>query len=493
LDITNGAKFKTQSNSCYAAGIRKKRNNAMNSPRVSDATAARLFDQASSLERAGDFPAALKLMARLVDAHPAMATLHMKHGAIFWSNGEFERAIASFDQAIRLEPGNAEAFFCKASAQQSLGEDQDALANYDRALTVRPTYVEALNNKAVLLREAGDVEGAIMTYSAAIQADPDCVQAWVGKALCELLMGDLESGWRSYEWRKKRFGPIGAPSQSPAWQSEDLAGQTLLIQAEQGLGDTIQFCRFAKHAKVLGAKVILQVQDRLTKLISTLDPKIAVIKASDPAPACSYHIMLLSMPGIFRTRAKNVPSQDVYLRADDRLIPQWKSRIGTEGFKVGIHWQGEKAWEGIDKRSDKERSFPLDLFHGISQIPGIRLISLQKNEGLEQLGTLPPDMAVEVPGRDFDDGPDAFADSAAILANLDLVITSDTALAHLAGALGRPVWLALQYVPDWRWQLLRSDSPWYPHMRLFRQPSRGNWPAVFRAIENELRFAIGAT
>lgn len=461
--------------------------------RVADAAAARLFDQVSSYQRSGDFPAALEVMARLVSAYPAIATLHMKQGTILWSNNEFQRAIASFDQAIKLEPDNAEAVFCKASVQQSSGNDRDALENYDRALTIRPHYVEALNNKAVLLREAGDVEGALKAYGAAIRVEPTCVQAWVGKALCELLLGDFEAGWRSYEWRKKRFGPVGGPSKSAAWQGENLAGKTLLVQAEQGLGDTIQFCRYAKDARDTGAIVTLQVQDRLAKLIGTLDPDIAVAKASDPAPICDRHVMLLSMPGIFWAKTHSGPGNAAYLSADNKLTSRWRERIGMHGFKIGIHWQGEKKWDRIDKRSDKERSFPVDLFQGISQIPAVRLISLQKNDGLEQLGALPAGMAVEVPGHDFDDGPDAFADSAAIMANLDLVITSDTALAHLAGALGRPVWLALQYVPDWRWQLGRRDSIWYPHMRLFRQPSRGDWPAVFDAMEGELRSAVGAT
>lgn len=460
-------------------------NDAMSFGRVTDAAAAQLFDQASSHQQAGELPAAIAVMARLVKAYPAMAALHIKHGTILWSNGDFERAIASFDQAISLEPANAEAYFCKASAQQSLQADQDALANYDRALAIRPAYVEALNNKAVLLKEAGDVRAAIAAYRAAIDAEPSCVQAWTGKALCELLTGDFEAGWRSYEWRKRRFGPVGSPSQAPAWQGEDLAGKTLLIQAEQGLGDTVQFCRYAKQAKALGAKVILQVQDRLAKLIATLDPEIAVIRSSGALPVCDYQVMLLSMPGILGS--DHGVRDGAYLSADRDLIARWKERIGAKGFRVGIHWQGEKKWDGIDKRSDKERSFPLELFRGISQISGIRLISLQKNDGLEQLQALPAGMQVESPGFDFDEGPDGFADSAAIMANLDLVISSDSAIAHLGGAIGCPVWLALQYVPDWRWQLGRPDSLWYRHMRLFRQPSRGNWPAVFTAMETELR------
>ena len=434
-------------------------------------------------QQSGDFPAALQLIDRLVDTYPAMAALHLKRGAIRWSNKQFHQAIESFDQASRLEPGNADAFFCKATAHQSLGQDAQALADYERTLAIHPRHVQALNNKAVLLREAGRVREAITAYEKAIGADPNCSQAWVGKALCELLLGDWEKGWRSYEWRKMQFGPWGSRSRSPEWRGETLAGKTLLIQAEQGLGDTVQFCRYAKLAKKAGAKVILQAQDRLTRFLSTLDPNISVVPGSDPAPECDYHVMLLSMPAICGTEENMIPGKDAYLAAAPDRVARWKGRIGTDGFKIGIHWQGERKWEGVEKSGDKERSFPLHAFRGIAQIADVRLINLQKNDGVEQLAGLPDGMHVELADQEFDTGSDSFLDTAAIIANLDLVITSDTAIAHVAGALGSPTWLALQHVPDWRWQLDRPDSPWYPRMRLFRQSERGDWSSVFKAME----------
>ena len=460
--------------------------------RVTDAKAAQLFDRAAVYQQSGDFPAALQLLDQLVDAYPAVAALHLKRGTVLWSGRHFPEAIESFNQAVNLEPSNAEAFFCRATAHQSLSQDEHALADYERALAINPRHVQALNNKAVLLREAGRVRAAINAYVAAIDADPNCTQAWVGKAICELLLGDYANGWQSYEWRKKRFGPWGSRSSSPAWRGEPLADKTLLIQAEQGLGDTVQFCRYAKLAKELGAKVILQVQDRLSQFISTLDPDISVVPGSNIAPDCDYHVMLLSMPAILRTREDLIPRPVAYLSAAPERTACWKDRIGTTGFRVGIHWQGERKWEGIEKSSDKERSFPVNLLDGISRIPNVRLISLQKNDGVEQLSQLPRGMHVELQSHEIDMGPDSFLDSAAIISNLDLVITSDTAMAHVAGALGCPVWLALQHVPDWRWQLGRVDSPWYPHMRLFRQPVRGDWPSLFRSMEGELRDKIGS-
>ena len=453
--------------------------------RATDVRAAQLFEQAALYEQSGDFPAALRLLDQLIDAYPAVASLYLKRGTIQWSGKNFEKAIESFDQAARLEPGNADTFFCRATAHQSRGDGDRAMIDYERALAIRPQHLQALNNKGVLLREAGRVREAITTYEHAIDADPNCSEAWVGKALCELLVGQYQKGWHSYEWRKKRFGPWGTHSSAPEWRGEPLAGKTLLIQAEQGLGDTVQFCRYAKLAKEAGAQVILQVQDRLVRLISTLDRDIAVIPGSNAAPACDYRVMLLSLPAILETREATVPSDDAYLTAVPELVAQWKDRIGPSGFRIGIHWQGEQKWDGVEKPGDRERSFPLRHFHGISQIPGVRLISLQKNDGLDQLTGLPDGMRVELPGE-FDAGADAFLDSAAIIANLDLVITSDTAMAHVASALGCPVWLVVQHVPDWRWQLDRHDCPWYPKMRLFRQTERGNWSAVFDSVHQML-------
>ena len=188
------------------------------------------------------------------------------------------------------------------------------------------------------------------------------------------------------------------------------------------------------------------------------------------------------MPLALGTVAENVPADIPYLRSESERIQYWKQRIGIEGFKVGIAWQGN-----IHSPADAGRSFPLTAFAGLAAIPGVRLISLQKNNGSEQLRSLPAGMKVEALGEDFDAGPDAFVDTAAVMECLDLVVTLDSAIAHLAGALGRPAWLALQFVPDWRWQLDRSDSPWYPTMRLFRQKARGDWQSVFTAMEEALR------
>lgn len=451
-----------------------------------DMTAAALFDRAAAYQESGDHDSALSLLEQLIDRYPCLATLHLKQGSVFWAARKYHHALHSFDRAIALDDENAEAHFCKATALQALGQAESALKCYDTALAIRPDYVEALNNKAVLLKETGRVEDALRTYGLATNARPDCTQAWVGKSLCELLLGNFNAGWQAYEWRRKVFGPLAKPSPAPYWRGEPLAGKTLLIQAEQGLGDTIQFCRYATIASRAGADVILQAPDRLLKLLSTLGSSLKLIGTSEPTPITDYHVMLLSMPGLYWSTHRPCSNDAAYLAPDPALTALWRNRIGDRGFRIGIHWQGEKKWEGIDKASDRERSFSVLQFRPIAELPGIRLISLQKNDGLEQLKELPRGLHIEEPGHGFDDGPDAFADSAAIIANLDLVITSDTALAHLAGALGCRTWLALQHVPDWRWQLGSPDTFWYPNTKLFRQPDRGNWPAVFREMRGAL-------
>jgi hypothetical protein len=330
------------------------------------------------------------------------------------------------------------------------------------------------------------IDEALNSHDRAIELNPDFVQAHWNKAICALLAGDFETGWPLYEWRKKKVEPQGVTAlPQPVWSgSEPLGGKTLLLHGEQGLGDTIQFCRFALLAQERGARVILAVQDPLTRLLQNLAPDIATIPLSSAPPDFDYQAALLSLPLAFGTGGIS-PVQPPYLRAENEKVGKWRERTGDHGFRIGICWQGNRQ-----TKIDAGRSFPLRHFEALAAIPDLRLISLQKNDGVEQLSDQPHGMTVEALGDDFDAGPDAFVDTAAMMMSLDLIITSDTAIAHLAGALGRPIWLVLQHVPDWRWLLDRSDSPWYPTMRLFRQPRPGAWPSVFADLALELRTLV---
>ena len=453
--------------------------------RIDPEVAAGLFDLVVELHRKREYTKALPVLNRLIASHPEMAPLYVQRGSLLLATKRFEGALSDFDQALTLDPLNVEGHFGRGAALQAEGNLHDAINSYDRALGLQPNHAFALNNRALVLRDLGHIQEAIQSYEAAIDLIPDCPDFRFGKAMCLLLLGSFLQGWPLYEWRKGSVRPVGQiPQSGSPWRGEPLDGKVLLIQAEQGLGDTIQFCRFGSLAHSLGAKVVLQVQDRLVTLLETLPFPVGILGENALPPKCDHHAMLLSMPLHI---GDTIPAAVPYLSAEPQRADYWKHRLGSGGFKIGISWQGEKRWQGEDKPEDRTRSFALLLFQGISKVPGVRLISLQKGDGIEQLATLPDGMSVEALGDAFDTGSQSFLDTAAVMQSLDLVISADTAIAHLAGALGRPFWVALKHVPDWRWLLDREDSPWYPSCRLFRQRRPDDWDDVFSRMEAEIR------
>ena len=265
---------------------------------------------------------------------------------------------------------------------------------------------------------------------------------------------------------------------------ESLSGKTILLYAEQGLGDTIQFCRYVQLVASLGAKVILEVQRPLVPLLRGLAGVESLIAKGDQLPEFDYQCPLMSLPLAFKTDLNSIPVSQRYLEAQAQRVVYWRERLKSNKFKIGISWQGSQT-----SKIDIGRSFELSRFEKIAQLPNVQLISLQKGYGTEQLKTMPVGMEVMDLGGQMD-AEGAFLDSAAVMMNLDLVITSDTALAHLAGALGVKTWVALKYVPDWRWMLDRDDSPWYPSIKLFRQQELDEWTPVFEQIFSELNLKI---
>ena len=442
-----------------------------------------LFDRAHALHN-------LKRIEEAVNGYDAVLAIMPGNVHALFNRGialvelkRFSEAVASFDKLLLVKPDYAEAFYNRGIGLGELRRPDEALASYDRALAIKPGYVEALINRGILQQELKRIADAIASFDRGIAINPGDAKNHFSKSLCKLLSGQFEEGWRLYEWRKKlpKHDAFRACPQ-PLWSgAEDIRGKILYVYAEQGLGDTIQFCRYAALAENEGAKVILCVQHALMKLISTLSPTISLHPLDVTPPNFDFHIPLLSLPLAFGTDHNNFPSAVPYLRADPGLVQSWASRIGGEGFKIGISWQGKK-----DPTIDRGRSFALRHFENLAKIPGVRLISLQKNEGAEQFFDLPRGMKIETMGDDFDEGSDAFIDTAAVMENMDLIITSDTAIAHSAGALGRPVWVALKYVPDWRWFLDRSDSPCYPTMRLFRQEVYDDWVGLFEHMQARL-------
>ncbi len=462
--------------------------------------------------------AALTDLAAALALNPRLARAHSNRGSVLHGQGRYEEALACYNLAISLRPDYALAHSKKAAALLALRRAQDALVACERAIRLAPQLAVAHVNRGAVLDHLGRRDEAFAAFETAvrlepndpaaqnglavglgwgqgdfaaarsglaraIELDPAYAEAHVNLAYIHLQAGEFEHGWSLYEWRKRLPEPKGHRilAARPWLGSEPIAGRTLLLHAEQGLGDTLQFARLALACRARGARVTLAVPPSLVRLLGTLDPAIPVLRDDEPPPATEFHCPLLSLPLALRLPADGIPAQVPYLHADAGRVADWRARLGTRGLRIGI------AWHGNATNLDHSRFFPLALFRNMASLPGVRLISLQKGEGTAQLADLPAGMAVEIPGQGFDEGDDAFIDSAAVMQSVDLVIAPDTALTHLAGALGRPAWLPLKRWPDWRWPLDRTDSPWYPSHRLFRQARDGVWADVFAAMTDELQ------
>ncbi len=369
-------------------------------------------------------------------------------------------------------------------ALKDQGRLDEAVACFRRALQLTPNFAEAYNNLGIALKDQGKLDEAVANYSRALQLKPDYADAHWNRALVWLLQGDWQRGWPEYQWRwHTHFVPSRFPR--PVWQGESLRGKTILLHAEQGLGDTIQFIRYASLVKQLGATVIVGCPKTLSRLLENCPGIDRLVVQDDDLPAFDVHAPIMSLPGIFKTTVANIPAPIPYFFVQTALLESWRERLSRlDGFKIGISWQGNPKFPG-----DRFRSIPLRHYAPLAQLPGVRLISIQKGAGTEQLAEFRARFAV----TDFASEIGDFVDTAAVMKNLDLVITSDTAVAHLAGALGVPVWVALCSAPDWRWLLERSDCAWYPTMRLFRQKTLGDWPDVFARMAAALPVKERAT
>jgi len=443
---------------------------------------------AAALTQLGRLDEALAAHQRHIDLHPKQIEQHLKIASLLGHLGRTTEALESCERTIGLFPAAAVGHLAHAVALKDLQQYEAALLSCNRAIELTPQYAAAWDKRGAALRELGRLEDALASHEKAISLQPELASSHMNAGIVRLQMGDLERGWMFYENRMKANGASPAPTwRKPRWTGDrPLAGSTLLLHCEQGLGDTIQFCRYAKLAQEQGAGVILSVQRSLRALIASIGPAICVVSETDTPPAFDWHCLLMSLPLAFKTTLATIPAGQPYLRAEPLRVARWREVLGPAGFKIGISWQGSKL------PIDVGRSFPVALFQALSGLPGIRLISLQKNAGEEQLDALPGDLRIERLGAEFDTGPNAFLDTAAIMESLDLVITSDTSIAHLAGALGRPTWVALKHIPDWRWLLGRADSPWYPGHTLFRQERRGDWDNVFGRIRVALATRLAA-
>lgn len=417
------------------------------------------------------------------DLLPDHADVHNNLGSTYQFLNQVQAALDSFAEAIRLRPHYVEAINNRGNLLKQIHHYEAALAEYDAAIRIKPDYPSPYYNRGVVLEALSQLDAALASYEAAIRFKPDYSLAHWNRSLLLLMRGRFEEGWPSYEWRwqTKEMQAHRRAYTQPRWSGqESLQNKTILVYSEQGLGDTIQFCRYVHLLAARGARVVLEVPKPLLRLLAPLQGVAQLVAQGASLPSFDWHIPLMSLPWAFKTTLDTIPSHRPYLTAEPERVQRWARYIGSQGFKIAICWQGKAG------KVDQGRSFPLRLFEQIAAVQGVRLISLQKNQGVEQLANLPPGMKVEVLPETFDSGDDAFVDSAAIMQCVDLVITSDTALTHLAGALGVRTWLPLKHVPEWRWLLHRDDSPWYPQHRLFRQQQPDDWSDVFAAMTHEV-------
>jgi ADP-heptose:LPS heptosyltransferase len=415
--------------------------------------------------------------------NPGFPQAHYNLGNALKITGQTDEAIVSYREAISLNPNYANAYTNLGVSLVKVGLLDEAIVGHQKAISINPNFVEAWRNLGNVLREAGqlnEAESAFKKALALVPDDPDTLFSW---SLLDLQRGDFEEGWQKYEARfqAKKFAGDYPEMPVPRWQGQSLDGKNLFVWAEQGLGDAIQFVRYLEKIKQENVQIWLCCSPALHRLFQ---PATYIDKfvASDEVTAADYHIPLMSLPVVYKTTLESIPQHVPYVFPVGEIVEQWRERLqGDNGFRIGLSWAGNP-----DNDYDVFRSAHLKEFFALMSMPGVSIYSLQKGPGSEQVKELAEGMKI------IDTTPDQtdLMATAGLIANLDLVISVDTAIVHLVGAMGRPVWMCLSANPDWRWLLERDDSPWYPTMRLYRQEQHEEWESVINDIETDLHKMI---
>jgi tetratricopeptide (TPR) repeat protein len=430
------------------------------------------------------YPEAENCCRRALELFPDHVKALCNLGVVLLRQKKFEESEVAARRVVALAPDSAEAHGNLAVVFADQDRFAEAEECFERALTINPRDVQSHRNTAMLLARQGKLETAMQHRAQALAIDPSDAATHFENATRLLQLGQFEAGWLEYEWRFHTRGYEEGNQRRPRWDGSPLFGRTILLRPEQGLGDTIQFVRYAELVKKQAATVLVECPRSLARLLASCSGVDVAVVEGEPRPLYDVQCPLLSLPGIFKTSLENIPSRVPYLAPDAEAVKRWKAELsGMRKFKVGIAWQGSPT-----NVNDRHRSMPLVEFAGIAGIPGIQLYSLQMGAGREQLALLDEPSTIIDLGERLGD----FCETAAIVSNLDLVVTCDSSAAHLAGAIGAPVWVALASSPDWRWLVERNDSPWYPTMRLFRQTSVGDWQSVFHRIERALAECVSS-
>jgi tetratricopeptide (TPR) repeat protein len=431
-----------------------------------------VWDEIGNSEAAQvDYKKAIDLKAEYLDAKIGL-------GALLNKVGEHEESLAYFEQVLTIDAKNMAALNNRGNVLEELGRLDDALESYDLALKISPTNADILVNKGNVLKDLRRIDEAFELYNKAVDVAPQSAKAHYNRGLSCLMTGDLEKGWDDYQWRWQNTAlsmqrPV---TDKPVWDGTDLNGKTILLYPEQGKGDEVQFARYIPLVAERGGRVVLWASRPMLRLLSGVSGAAIVCDTLEGAGSYDCHASLMDLPGIFRTSLETIPNETPYLNLENDLLDIWSGRLGPkENLRVGLVWAGNPA-----HKNDRNRSIDLELFQPLSEIKELSLFSLQVGQSEKAaivLGSSVRELEKEI--KDF-------ADTAAAISALDLVISVDTAVAHVAGALGKPVWTLLPFIPDWRWLLDRDDSPWYPSMRLFRQDRPGDWSGVITNVVTEL-------
>jgi len=429
--------------------------------------------------RAGRPDVSAQLLAQASQIRPESGEIHSSLGTALLQLDRLPEAARAYETAITLTPSDFSAHHNLAVVHQRFGRTREAADSFRTAVKLAPHHALARLNLATVARDSGALEEADEQFRKAIEIDPNLADAHVGLAWLRLLRGDFARGWQGYEWRWRCPGFEWPKFPQPLWDGSNLNGRTIMLHAEQGLGDTIQFARFASLLAGQGARVILYCPRVLSSLLATVPGIAACASEQRMLPTFDVWCPLMSLPLKLRTTVETIPATVPYVSVDPALDATWAARVRADrpGYRVGLCWAGNRA-----NMNDANRSVAPTALVPLTSVPGVTFHSLQVSNELAPAGLVDHTSHV----RDF-------ADSAALVAQLDLVITVDTAVAHLAGALGKPVWVMLPFAPDWRWMLDRPDSPWYPTMRLFRKGPCDPWPPMIETVAAELSKRLATT
>lgn len=423
----------------------------------------------------GDQAGALKLLEHAESLDLNRVDIMCNIGRLLHEMGQYGKAIDYLQRAIALQPDFAITYNNLGSALRLGQRVAEAEAAYTAALERMPTLAEALSNRGIVRGEMGRVAESVADFQKAMELAPDFGEAHFGYGMVLLSIGDYEHGWAEYQWLW-RYSERAARAKSfvePRWNGSDLAGKTILVYAEQGFGDTIHFCRFIPALVKRGGKVIFECQPPLVSLMKSLGTPCQIVRQGETLPGFDVQIPLPGLPFALEVRLQTLGRQAPYLRPSDELIEQWRNKIaGSAGLRVGI------AWAGSPKHSDDRlRSMPAEKLKPLLDLPGMSFFSLQKDAVVDEAWRV----------ADHTNGFRDFSDAAALICNLDLVISVDTAILHLAGALGKPAWALLAFSNDWRWMRDRDDSPWYPTIKLWRQRTAGDWDELIERVRQALQ------